>query len=166
MEIIKWAEAKRMMGDYGVSPEFDDSTVYEMFRGVGVQTAVYTLQDRMISYIGINEANNSVVIFTTKALRAKDKDALEKAGSASIPIEFRHATQLSSGGQAPGAPPAPPFDLTATGAYTCGSSISIANEVGSAGTLGCLLTDQAGNIFGLSNNHVFAGNNYADIGIP
>jgi hypothetical protein len=165
LEIARWAEAKRMMGSYGVDPDYDESTIYEMFRGVGLQTAITTLQDRSVSYIGINEADNSVVIFTNRPLRAKDRGALAKAGSSAISVEFRHASQLSSGSPAPGAAPVPPYVLTPRDHYTCGSSISIANEAGSAGTLGCLLTDAADGVFALSNNHVFAGNNYADLGI-
>jgi hypothetical protein len=164
-EIVKWAEAKRIMGDYGITPAYDEATVYDVFRGVGLQTAVATLQDRAISYVGVNEVNNAIVIFTNRVLRAKDRTALENAGTSAIKVEFRHSSQLSSGGPVPNQAPAPPYFLNSRGEYTCGSSISIANEPG-AGTLGCLLADAAGDMFALPNNHVFAGNNYADIGIP
>lgn len=49
--------------------------------------------------------------------------------------------------------------------YTCGSSISVGNNR-EAGTLGCLVRDAAGNIFGLSNNHVSGACSYAPAGLP
>ena len=58
----------------------------------------------------------------------------------------------------------PPFEKH-NNFYTCGSSIYVANFRG-AGTLGCLVRDHAGNLFGLSNNHVVSGCNYAEIGLP
>lgn len=51
------------------------------------------------------------------------------------------------------------------GRYTCGSSISPGNEA-SAGTLGALVRDAAGVIYGLSNNHVTGGCNHSGVGLP
>ena len=49
--------------------------------------------------------------------------------------------------------------------YTCGSSISVGNDR-SAGTLGCLVRDAQGILYGLSNNHVSGSCNYAPAGLP
>jgi hypothetical protein len=49
--------------------------------------------------------------------------------------------------------------------YTCGSSISVGNNR-DAGTLSCLVRDPAGEIFGLTNNHVSGGCSYAGVGLP
>lgn len=49
--------------------------------------------------------------------------------------------------------------------YTCGSSISVGNNR-EAGTLGCLVRDAAGQLFGLSNNHVSGACSYAPTGLP
>lgn len=49
--------------------------------------------------------------------------------------------------------------------YTCGSSISVGNNR-EAGTLGCLVRDATGQIFGLSNNHVSGACSYAPTGLP
>lgn len=164
--ITSWAEANRIMGDCGVVPAYDQDLIAEVFRAVGIQTALHTLQDRSISYIGVNPPEDTIVIYTTRALRAKDRTALEHAGSTDIRVEFRYSGQMTSTPQVPTQAPAPPYHLLGSGHYTCGSSVSIANESGSAGTLGCLVKNDRGELYGLSNNHVFAGNNYADIGIP
>lgn len=49
--------------------------------------------------------------------------------------------------------------------YTCGSSISVGNSR-AAGTLGCLLKDGAGRLYGLSNNHVSGGCGNVPVGMP
>jgi hypothetical protein len=49
--------------------------------------------------------------------------------------------------------------------YACGSSVSPGNSA-SAGTLGLLVTDGAGKIFGVSNNHVTGSCNHSQIGLP
>lgn len=49
--------------------------------------------------------------------------------------------------------------------YTCGSSISVGNNR-EAGTLGCLVRDAEGKLYGLSNNHVSGACSYAPTGLP
>lgn len=70
-----------------------------------------------------------------------------------------------------GVSPPPPTGVTAVtlhnGRYACGSSIYIGSEKG-AGTLGCLVRDRTGDrtLYGLSNNHITGGCNYAVPGLP
>lgn len=49
------------------------------------------------------------------------------------------------------------------GKYTCGSSVHPARYPG-AGTMGAILKDEKGNLYGLSNNHVTGMCNYSDEG--
>ncbi len=163
-EITKWAETKRMFGDARLDTGFDEVMIRDAFSGVGLQAATKILQDRHIAYLGINEAENSIQIFTQKGLRIRDRDLLEKARLGDIRLVFRNGSQLSSGNIPPISSPVPPYHLH-NQHYTCGSSTSIANEP-SAGTIGCLVMDSSRELFALSNNHVFAMNNYADLGIP
>jgi hypothetical protein len=51
------------------------------------------------------------------------------------------------------------------GLYTCGSSIGVGNNR-SAGTLGSLVHDESGQLFGLTNNHVTGGCNNTRQGLP
>ncbi|MFD2265411.1 hypothetical protein ACFSM5_21085 [Lacibacterium aquatile] len=71
--------------------------------------------------------------------------------------------------QTPPSNPAPPTSSSRAyrvgGRVACGSSISPANVHG-AGTMGCLVTDENGTIYGLSNNHVTGGCNHMEIGMP
>lgn len=64
------------------------------------------------------------------------------------------------------AAPAAPSDLPRRWTrYTCGSSISVGNTR-DAGTLGCLLRNRRGELFGLSANHVTGGCSNANPGAP
>jgi hypothetical protein len=51
------------------------------------------------------------------------------------------------------------------GRYSCGSSISVGNCV-AAGTLGALVKDADGHLYGLTNNHVTGGCGYSQTNIP
>ena len=164
IEIANWAKAHRMTGSYDLSPSYNESVINETFRGAGLRNATSILQDRKISYIGVNDENNSVVIYLEKTLRVKDTKALINVAFDGTRIEFRHSS-LAQSGNSPPPPPIPAYHVSSSGKYTCGSSVYIGNHRG-AGTLGCLLQDKQGNKFGLSNNHVLADNNYADLGLP
>ena len=163
-EITSWAEANGILGDSKIRPGYDERLIQDTFNSVSLRAATSALQDRRISYIGINENNSSVVIYTNKVLRKPDREALEKSGYGNCRVEFHTSGVLTSGNVPANSPQVPPYVQHKDKFYTCGSSVSVANEA-SAGTLGCLLTDGQGTIFGLSNNHVFAGTNYCEIGI-
>jgi hypothetical protein len=163
-ELTNWAETKGMFGDSRVDPGYDELVIQDTFRGAGLQSATAALQDRRISYIGLNEANSSVIVYVEKPLRKADRDALSNVGHGNCTVEFYNAGRLTSGGLPGNSANVPPYHQHNATYYTCGSSVSVANEA-SAGTLGCLLTDASGDVYALSNNHVFAGNNYCDIGI-
>nr|WP_294556445.1 hypothetical protein [uncultured Rhodopila sp.] len=163
-ELTNWAETKGMFGDSRVEPGYNEVVIQDAFRSAGLQSATASLQDRRISYMGLNEANSSVVVYIEKPLRKADRDALKNVAHGNCIVEFHHAARLTSGTLPSNAPSVPPYYQYNSDYYTCGSSVSVANEA-SAGTLGCLLVDPTGLIYALSNNHVFAGNNYCDIGM-
>jgi len=68
-------------------------------------------------------------------------------------------------------PPIPPSPPSTSRCYVhkkriaCGSSVTAANEWG-AGSLGCLLKNGNGDLFGLSNNHVTGGCNHTLVDMP
>lgn len=115
--------------------------------------------------VGFNALSNEVVIYTaglvTKAERAKLPEAL--ADGIALRIEPSKLPLLDS------KPPAPldnhPGYFERAGRYCCGSSISVGNSR-EAGTLGCLVRDPEGRLFGLTNNHVVGGCSYARAGLP
>src|SRR5271156_3688862 len=85
-----------------------------------------------------------------------------------VAITYRQGVQTPIGGT-PSVPfGAPPFVVRNSPAgdrYTCGSSISVGN-FRDAGTLGCLVRDGAGVLYGLSNNHVTGSCSFAGVGLP
>jgi len=64
----------------------------------------------------------------------------------------------------------PPFNPTARQTRPVPIGVSAFDDVSGtgfcfAGTLGCRLRDKKGNVYGLSNNHVFAGENGTNLGV-
>ncbi|HSI03873.1 MAG: hypothetical protein ACAI38_08305 [Myxococcota bacterium] len=123
-----------------------------------------------ITALVVNEARKTVFVYTAKPVPKRKARALPtglaaSAKSAAVTIEFRQAKPQTIGNEEPDAPPALPASAFADGRYTCGSSISIANDR-QAGTLGCLVRDAKGQLYGLTNNHVTGGCNNALPGTP
>ena len=162
-EIINWAKSHKMFGENDIKPKYDEKIIDETFSKVGLKNVTSILQNRSISYVGVNDSKESVVVFLEKNLRIKDLKTLCDISFKNVKIEFKHSS-LAYSTPTPPPPPVPSY-IVKDEKYTCGSSVYIANHRG-AGTLGCILKDQNNNFFGLSNNHVLADLNYADVGLP
>lgn len=129
--------------------------------------AIATLRQKQIRFVGVNPSAAEITVFLHRS-----------APSAKVLSTLPHqcdgyALKYRQGNPDP-VNPANIAEANVTCAihashgnsfYTCGSSISVGNAR-SAGTLGCLLRDAAGQIFGLSNNHVTGSCNYAPTGLP
>jgi hypothetical protein len=146
-----------------VSPEVDDQLIRSVFGHVGVPAAQSVLQDRGISYVAYNEEDNTVVIITGKSPRQKDKELFYNLGLAGIPISIVGGG-VGHAGRKPVDPKYDPF-IWRNDFYTCGSSVYLSTEKG-AGTLGYLVQDADGILYGLSANHVTGGSNYAELTLP
>jgi hypothetical protein len=170
LALKKWAQNEQMMGsNYPARPQYDVGLIRTFFSQAGVPHVTRILQDRQISYIGVNDITNDIIVFTRKKPTTKEKRILAAAaspmiGGQQISLQFKYGNVAHVGGVP--SPPigVPPFALHGD-RYTCGSSIYIGSEKG-AGTLGCLVRNQNGELFGLSNNHVTGGCNYAVPGLP
>jgi hypothetical protein len=169
LKLKKWAQANNMMGFSKEAPPVDLTTIRSVFRHVGVPAATKILQERGITYIGINELKDEIIIFTRRKLPIKDQKLLQAAsyteGDAKYTVSFRQGSVANAGPNA--SPPIgiPPYSKIKD-RYTCGSSVYIGSEKG-AGTLGCLVRDKkSGQLYGLSNNHITGGSNYAVPGLP
>ncbi len=127
------------------------------------------LRAKQIQAVGFNEAQRHIVVFTRRAVPVSKKalNALPQLVD-DVDIKYRQGAQ-----EPVGEPPSqsfggPPYFVRQTangGKYACGSSISVGNYR-DAGTLGCLVRNGAGDIFGLSNNHVTGACSFADTGLP
>lgn len=127
-------------------------------------TASDILAHRRINLIGINPARDEIVIVTHQKLTKKDLECLPTQADGGHKFRYikSHPPQVRLPLAASGPAPA---NAIHKGLYTCGSSISVANCI-SAGTLGALVTNPAGEMFALTNNHVSGGCSYTDVNFP
>lgn len=128
------------------------------------QQAIDVLHKAGIVYVGCDETRNEVVVFTSRKISKRDRAALPTPVAQGVTFAYEVAGIAQIGN-----PPLPPAGnvpaVTHQNRFTCGSSIFVGRRSG-AGTLGALVSDDAGNLFGLSNNHVCADCNFAPIGLP
>jgi hypothetical protein len=61
-----------MMGDYPVRPQVDLPLIRNIFGRIGVPQVTSILQTREISYIGIDELQDIIVIFTKRKLSVRE----------------------------------------------------------------------------------------------
>lgn len=127
------------------------------------------LRTKQVHAVGFDDDANRVVVFTRRAApSAKKALAALPDHVDDVAIQYRQGMTTSIGSE-PTAPfGSPPFTIRVNGAhhrYTCGSSISAGNAR-DAGTMGCLVQNAAGEIFGLSNNHVSGSCSFAGVGLP
>ncbi|MGV4799043.1 hypothetical protein ACSMEB_08105 [Stenotrophomonas maltophilia] len=127
------------------------------------------LRAKRIIGIGFNESTSELIAYTK--LTAPAKKALSSVPSklGTYKITYRQGN-INSVGELPPTPfGGPPYRIHQAKPggdyYTCGSSISVGNTVDS-GTLGALVKDAAGVLYGLSNNHVSGSCSCADVGLP
>lgn len=128
------------------------------------------LRTRQVVTVGFDVGERAIDVFTRRALPISKKVRGKlPAQIDDVAIRYRQGHQAPVGGVEPAAPFAGP-------AYTirqqhgrdvlaCGSSISVGNAR-DAGTLGCLVRDATGQLYGLSNNHVSASCSHAPFGLP
>jgi len=170
LALKKWAQNEQMMGtNYPSRPGFDIGLIRTFFNQAGVAHVTRVLQERQISYIGVNDITNDIIVYTRKKPSSRDKRILSASaspiiGGHQVSLQFRQGAVAHVGGTPVSPVGVPPFHIHQD-RYTCGSSIYIGSEKG-AGTLGCLVRSQDGTLFGLSNNHVTGGCNYAVPGLP
>jgi len=162
-----WAEARHLFHSLGGStqrtPAGAGRAAVEMFSA----EAAETLSRKPITAVGMNRnkgEKGTITVYTARPLNAAEKAELIDSYDREAAIEFDVAKPpVLDPGAAAGAPPAALERRWSR--YSCGSSISQAN-VREAGTLGCLVRDREGRLFGLTANHVTGGCSNAKIGSP
>ena len=117
--------------------------------------AAQTFASKPITAIGFADSERReprIFIYTRRKLTKREEAQLSD-NALGFPVEFRVAQPfgIATPSQAATFP-----SMFRDGRLTCGSSISIGNDR-CAGTIGALLKDGAGDIFGLSCNHVTGG---------
>lgn len=135
---------------------------------VATEAAKQLLRSKQVQFVGFNPAASQIFVFMRLQPPAPKAVARLPQAIGEFAIKYRQGVPHPIGNVPAAAYGAPPYTVrqSATGQrYTCGSSISLGNFA-SAGTLGCLVRDAAGVMFGLSNNHVSGGCSFAGVGMP
>lgn len=127
------------------------------------------LRAKQIQAVAFNEPRREIVVFTRRALPTSKKTLLLlPALLVDVAVVYRQGAQDTVGEEVPQPFGTPPYVVRQVGGgdrYTCGSSVSVGNYR-DAGTLACLVRNTEGQMFGLSNNHVTGGCNFAGVGLP
>jgi hypothetical protein len=151
--IRKWALSHNLVDSL---PNLIEShSTAQVNSAVMPEEAEDTLRTKGITSIAYNDIENKVFVYTKKSLTKKDISKLsQQIGNCSIYYAQGNISAL-------GVPPHQAQGATShiitlpsgTSHYCCGSSISPGNAA-SAGTLGALVRNKSGEVFGLTNNHV------------
>lgn len=157
-----WAQENHLIGEeFPVQLDLNVEERDAAFDSLRITAASeYILRQKQITGVAFNNAQNQVIVLTARKVAQKDLKVLPTTfGEENIPVVYVHGGNAQAGGPVQNIPPAP-YALTQGGQYACGGSIHPARFVGS-GTLGCLVRDANGVLYGLTNNHVSGMCNYA-----
>ncbi|AOZ14975.1 hypothetical protein AA042_21740 [Pseudomonas lundensis] len=163
--IRKWAVEK------GLVTAFPGSIEANLTGGVEpIQASVEIeslLRQKMLLTIAYNERTRCIFIYTKKKVYNKDLKTLPTTihgcGIAYTQGDVDEIGKVPNHAQ--GAAFSVVVGAQGVNRYACGSSISPGNSR-SAGTLGALVRDEAGVLYGLSNNHVTGLCSHSSVGVP
>lgn len=167
LTVLSWAKENRLFSQHAAevaAEAVEDKAVLEPQQLFSKNSVQEVFRKKPINLICYNELDKKVVVFTRSKLTAAEQKLVPVQAVPGYSIEY------SVGGSAgvKGDPPPPqrhfPYHLHG-GRYACGSSVFPANCIG-AGTFGLLVSDAAGKMFGLTNNHVTGACNNAPPGLP
>ncbi|CAM3264362.1 Peptidase S1 domain-containing protein [Sphingomonas antarctica] len=163
-----WAETEGLMPDGPVSPVSSAALEMGLVQPV-TDAGKLLLRTKQVKAVSFNEKRGEIIAFLKRAAPTSKKLISQlPAFVDDVPIRYRMGVPSQIGNEPPQPFGGPPFVMrTVAGQefFTCGSSISVGN-FRDAGTLSCLVRDAAGQMFGLSNNHVTGSCSYAGIGLP
>ncbi|MGO4668765.1 hypothetical protein [Bosea sp. 2RAB26] len=164
-----WAEENGYLANDGIDGPGARKSLSSVFPQ-SVDTDVERAADQLIARLQVvavfhDEASNSVTVCTKGAVPST-KGKLLPHGLEGVNVHWIGSCQVQN--NPPPVPTQPPSAKRAyvhNGSLSCGSSVSPAHVIG-AGTMGCLVRDGQGKLYGLSNNHVTGGCNHMEAGMP
>jgi hypothetical protein len=127
--------------------------------------ALSVLERQAITAIGINERRRKIYVYTNKKVTKSQSLVLPDNFNEAVDIEYRQARPMVINNEEEDPILAAVPYYVRAGRYACGSSIGVANDR-MAGTLGALVSNNLGELFGLTNNHVTGGCNNTRLGLP
>jgi hypothetical protein len=127
------------------------------------------LRAKQIESICFSEPESQITVFLKRAA-PRTKGALDRLPGAvdNISIKYRQGRQTLVGSLPPQPFGSSPYVIRQAAGqpqFACGGSISVGN-FRTGGTLGCLVRDDSGVLYGISNNHVCGNCSFADVGLP
>lgn len=165
-QFLKWAHSHSVLtpdayfpGDGIGNPDFGPDGV--------AQVAISTLRQRQIRFVGVNEADQHIHVHLRRAAPTLKEMRSLPATCNGFPLRYHQGNPqtITPAAVAQANTTCTIHQSGLNRFYTCGSSIYVGNDRG-AGTLGALLQDAGGVVYGLSNNHVSGSCNYAPVGLP
>ena len=162
--IRKWAIKKRLQEKLpdNIEEKFDQGNL-NIDNDIDMESEAI-LKQRGIVFISYNELNREINIYTKSSVLKREKKVLPPYIKG-CSIKYSKGNIDSIGSSIETAEANPYGNSEEAGVYFCGSSISLGNEA-SAGTLGCLVRNSEGKMFGLTNNHVSGACSHAQPGMP
>jgi hypothetical protein len=159
-QILAWAEEHHMLDEMTIGAQSAEAiTPHNGTLFPHAPRAINTLRTKQIAGVLFNEEDRVVYVLTRRKLGQHQIKTLPLLHE-DITLKYLHYGQAQSGQTQP---PDGPAYHELNGRYCCGSSIHPAKFNG-AGTLGCLLRNANGDLFGLSANHVSGLASYAEFG--
>lgn len=127
------------------------------------------LREKQVNAVGVHPTDKSITVYLVRSAKIPKKSMqLLPATVDGYPILYAQGV-VSPVDNRPATPFGAPYFVRQSPSgnrhYTCGSSISVGNTR-EAGTLGALARDSAGDLFGISNNHVSGSCSQAPVGMP
>lgn len=161
-----WAVSQGLFPSSVLAPSVLDERIGQVMPQV-TEMGRAVLRAKGIHQIVVNEAHHRILVLTKRAKPSKRQLALLPTQIGDSTVEYLQGASSEIGGTPPTARGKPFYVVRASDAdrYACGGSVSLGNAL-DAGTMGALVQNVDGTLFGLSNNHVTGGCNYAPNQMP
>lgn len=161
-----WAVSQGLFPTSVMAPSVPDVAIEQFMPEVG-EMGRAVLRAKGIHQIVINEAQHRILVLTKRAKPSKKQLALLPTDIGDSTVEYLQGASSEVGGTPPTARGKPFYVVRVADVdrYACGGSVSLGNAL-DAGTMGALVQNVDGALFGLSNNHVTGGCNYAASQMP
>ncbi|KXV68150.1 hypothetical protein AD951_12570 [Acetobacter malorum] len=163
--VLLWAKKHNLFGKVPLEDAVEGGKVTfsddaKLFLSQNVQTI---LRQKAINLVTFNEKEKKVTIFINGKLNKTEEKELPLSISG-YNIEYIQGGIAQVRGNPPEVEAATPHKIYKN-RYACGSSIFPAKCIG-AGTLGLIVSDDNGKLYGMTNNHVAGACNHAMPGLP
>lgn len=162
-QVLAWAAEHHLVDPLVVTGQSvsaegpSDNTLFPQHDG----NTLLTLRTKQIGGVIYNEAARTVYVLMRRRIGKMALKSMPMWHSG-VAVKYLNFGQAQAGTQAQ-PPDGPSYREVNDGRYCCGSSIHPARYPG-AGTIGALLADPVGTLYGLTANHVSGLGNYADSG--